>query len=213
MKNRFVSRGSHGAMREAVATGPAERSHLLRLGGRLRHARLLQGYSLREVATFAGVSESYVSKLENNKLQPSLSTLHRLANALNTNIAALVAETSEADGPAVIVTPGQRPSIEVAGDGDSKSIVLQGLIPAASGNLLQANIHVIEPGAEEDFIQHGGQEFGFVLEGQLLLKVDDRTFCLGPGDAFSFWSDHSHGYRNVSDRPTRVLWVNTPPTF
>lgn len=200
--------------RRATAPSRSDNSaENLRIGGRLRHARLVQGYSLHEVAGFAGVSESYVSKLENNKVQPSLSTLHRLANALNTNIGALVAETSESEGPVTVVSSGQRPEFCVSGDGGNKKIILQKLVPSTPGSLLQINIHVIATGAEEDLIRHAGQEFGFVLEGELELRVDGHTFDLSAGDAFSFDSHLPHGYQNTGDRTVRVLWVNTPPTF
>ena len=59
------------------------------LGVRLRHARLVSGYTLLQLAQKAGCSESLISKLERGLASPSFAMLHRLAVALDTNIAAL----------------------------------------------------------------------------------------------------------------------------
>ena len=75
-------------------------------------------------------------------------------------------------------------------------------------------MNVVEPGgASEDLIRHNGQEFGLVLEGELQLIVADETYEIRVGDAFSFDSDRPHGYRNLGKVTTRILWINTPPTF
>ena len=52
------------------------------IGTRLRHARLMRGSRLKDVADAAGCSESLVSKIENNKVEPSLQVLHKLCSVL-----------------------------------------------------------------------------------------------------------------------------------
>ena len=186
----------------------------LYLGGRLRHARLLQGLNLREVADMVGVTEGYVSKLENDKVRPSLATLHRLAHALKTNIGALVSETGPFDSTVTIIRQQERPILKFAGKRRGDGVSLEKLIPSLPDSLLQANIHVVEAGgASEDLIRHNGQEFGLVLEGELELIVADKTYEIRVGDAFSFDSDRPHGYRNRGSKTARILWINTPPTF
>jgi uncharacterized cupin superfamily protein len=54
---------------------------------------------------------------------------------------------------------------------------------------------------------------GYVLEGRLELSIDGASHLLGPGDSFSFPSHLAHTYRNPGDTVTRVVWINTPPTF
>jgi len=55
-------------------------------GRRIRHARLMKGYTLRQLADVVECSESMISKLENSRLSPSLAMLHRLADALDTTV-------------------------------------------------------------------------------------------------------------------------------
>lgn len=186
----------------------------IRLGGRFKHARLLLGMNLRQIADLAGVSESYVSKLENDHVRPSLATLHRLANALQTNISALVSEAEPFGKNVTVVKANRRTAFQFSDGRSGDGIRLEKLIPSQPDNLLQANVHVIAPGSgSEELISHTGQEFGYVLEGALELIVGDETYRLGAGDAFCFSSKHPHGYRNKSDQTVRVVWVNTPPTF
>jgi uncharacterized cupin superfamily protein len=62
-------------------------------------------------------------------------------------------------------------------------------------------------------MRHEGDEVGYVLEGRLELSIDDKLHALGPGDSFAFPSNLAHTYRNPGTEVTRVIWVNTPPTF
>ena len=186
----------------------------MHLGGRLKHARLLLGFSLRQVAAAAGVTEGYVSKLENDRVRPSLATLHRLANILQTNIGELMSDSGSFGKNAVVVRQDRRQVFEFTDGRKGIGTSLEKLIPSRSDNLLQANIHVVTPGGgSEELISHRGQEFGFVLEGQLELLVGDETYQISEGDAFCFDSQLPHGYRNNSEVTARIVWVNTPPTF
>src|ERR1700733_15302967 len=64
------------------------------VGAQLRHARLVKGPRLKDVADLSNCSESRISKIENNKVAPSLNTLHRIAKALDTSVATLLQDRS-----------------------------------------------------------------------------------------------------------------------
>lgn len=176
------------------------------LGIRLRHARLVAGYTLLELARKAECSESLISKIERGSATPSLAMLHRLAVALDTNIAALTSEGTPNAGP--IFRAGARPVIRTGG------IALERLVLPQRGGLLQANIHIMEPGQSSDGqIEHMGEEMGYVLEGSVELQLADERFVLHAGDVFTFSSQVPHGYSNVGTGLARILWVNSPATF
>ena len=88
--------------------GEASGIGLSDLGMRLRHARLAQEITLKQLAQKVGCSESLLSKLENEVAAPSLSMLHRLATALETNISDLMAESWVADSPVMKADSRQR---------------------------------------------------------------------------------------------------------
>jgi len=93
-------------------------------------------------------------------------------------------------------------------------IALERLVLAQRGGLLQANIHIVQPGVETDGqIVHAGEEVGYLLEGTLELLLGEKRHLLQAGDAFTFSSQVPHGYRNPGSTVARILWVNTPATF
>lgn len=181
------------------------------VGTKLRHARKVRGLRLRELAERVGCSESMLSKIENGKVNPSLTLLHRLSGALDLTIASLFTDLP-ADGP--VSRAGKRPIIEVDRLRQGPGIVLERLVPYTDGHLLQANIHIIAPGGSSaGAITHRGEEIGYVLEGTVELTIDESVYELSTGDSFCFRSDRPHSYRNTGTSTARVLWVNTPPTF
>lgn len=186
------------------------------IGGRLRHARLVQNLNLKEVAALSGCSESFISKLENNKVKPSFTMLHRIAAVLGVSIAHIL-ETSDTEtaSPAVIFTAAERrrarSDSSAKGDGGTSQ---EFLTPRGSHQLLQASIHHIAPGGSTDgILQHDGETLGYVLSGQIELILNGTTSSLQTGDSFLFPSTLPHGYRNKGQTLARVLWVNTPPSF
>ena len=184
-----------------------------RIGAQLKRERHLRGLRLQDVADATGLSKSLISKIENNKASPSLSTLHRVAKALNTSVSALFAMDETLDK--VVHRPHERPiagkiQTMVEWDGIEAEI----MVPYENGRLLEGFVFVMEPGGHSGgLLQHAGEECGYVLEGELELTVDGRTYLLNPGDSFFFISDKPHAYRNPGKVTTRVIWINTPPTF
>ena len=170
--------------------------------------------TLKQVAEAVGCSESFISKVEHNRGRPSLAMLHRLVRVLNLNVAALFGDEEFTVDPVVIVRPEDRQLIRTGAPRQGSGLSLQSLLPAARTKLLEANVHVIEPGGSSGgMIQHEGEEIGYVLEGTLELHVADRTYLLGAHNSFFFPSNLPHSYRNPDSAQTRVIWINTPPTF
>lgn len=193
-------------------TSTAAAGHPVAIGARLRHARLVKELRIKDLAGQVGVSISLISKYENDKLLPPLTVLHALVTALGTNIGALF----EPDwaGLGHVARAGSRPRLAAGGDGTSAGVTLERLVPSGPGHLLQSNIHIVAPGGGSmGPMRHEGDEVGYVLEGQLMLGIDGVEHALGPGDSFAFPSTLVHTYRNPGLEVTRVLWVNTPPTF
>ncbi|RYC29608.1 cupin domain-containing protein [Lichenibacterium minor] len=179
---------------------------------RLRLARTMRGMTLKALASAVGCSESMLSKIETGKTSPSLPMLHRLAEALGTNIGWMFEENHGEDG--IVFRSGDRPIIALDPLRRGEGISLERVIPYAPGHLLQCNIHHIAAGGESAGpIQHAGEEVGYVLQGRVDLILDGRVFSLGPGDSFVFASNLPHAYRNAGDGPASIFWVNTPPTF
>jgi len=181
------------------------------IGVRLRHARMVRGMTLKELADEADCSESMLSKIENDKAAPSFSTLHRIATALGTNISELYAAPNVGDR--IVSHAGERPLLVTDNLRTGKGIELERLIPYSREHLLQGNIHCIAPGGGSEAIVHAGEEIGYVLEGEIELVIDGKKHRAEAGASFHFRSELPHSYRNVGAKTARVLWISTPPTF
>jgi transcriptional regulator with XRE-family HTH domain len=179
------------------------------LGSRLRHTRKIRKLRLADVARLVPCSESLLSKIETNRVAPSLHMLHRIAAVLDTTVAELF--SPDPDGSVAVFRPGDRPVIVLEGAG-SDGLVLERLIPFTRGRVLNANIHVVPPGAGNGGeLKHEGEEVGYVLEGQIELTVNGEVRILSQGDSFFFLSHQPHSYRNPGAVAARILWVNAPP--
>jgi quercetin dioxygenase-like cupin family protein/DNA-binding Xre family transcriptional regulator len=167
---------------------------------------------LKDVAESAGCSESLLSKIENERAIPSLTTLHRLCRALNLSVSTLL--SSETAEPWTIMRPEQRKTIGHAKAAGSEGVLAEILVPSVEGRLLEGFLVIIEPGGHTNgTLQHKGEEVGFIVEGQLELTINNEKHLLRAGDSFYFPSDLPHAYRNPGKTRMRAVWINTPPTF
>jgi transcriptional regulator with XRE-family HTH domain len=183
----------------------------LQIGLKLRLARRIKGLRLKQLADAAGCSESLLSKIENDRARPSLKMLHNIVGCLGITIGSLFTEPDEHRG--IVRRPGERPIIRmdsITTDG----VRLECLVPEGCGKALYGSIHIVEPGGgSAGAIRHEGEELGYVLEGVVELTVEEKSYLLHTGDSFFFESHLPHGYRNPGSVTSKVLWVNSPPTF
>ena len=189
----------------------------LRIGMKLKHARLVKKLRLTDVAALTGLSESLISKVENNRTTPSLSTLHLLAKALGTNIAALF--DGQTGTYQVVMRRGQRPILSRLGTmgTDAEGTETELLIPFGSKSLLQATLVRVEPGkgslASGRIREHQGDEVGYIVRGRIKLRVGSDEYLLVKGDAFFFPSHLPHGVTNIGNDKAEIVWVSTPPSL
>jgi transcriptional regulator with XRE-family HTH domain len=184
----------------------------IRVGLKMKHTRLLKGLTLKQLADLAGCSESLLSRIENGNANPSIKMMHRVALALNMPVSGLFQENG--DHANIVLRQGERPTIGTDQVRRGRGSKLEALIPSGRGNLLSGYINDIEPGGgSEGVIRHEGEEFGYVLGGEIELTVDKHKYQLRVGDSFYFRSERPHSYINNRKKLARVLWVNTPPSF
>jgi transcriptional regulator with XRE-family HTH domain len=195
--------------RPRAAKAASDKSADLQIGARVRHARLLSGILMRELAEKVGCTESTISKIESGRVVPSLPMLQRLIEALNRDFSSFFG--ADLNSPGLVQKAGQRPIIPIDPLRQGKGVTYERLVPFGAGNLLEANVHIVEPGGEKnDPITHQGESLGFVVEGQLELTIETTVYQLGPGDSFFYKNHLTTSYRNAGPTAVRVVWVNTP---
>ncbi|HOJ43654.1 MAG TPA: cupin domain-containing protein [Syntrophorhabdaceae bacterium] len=68
-------------------------------------------------------------------------------------------------------------------------------------------------GGSHGMYSHEGEEFGYIIQGQMDLILNDKIFTIKEGESFYFSSKVPHNWGNSGDKDVIVLWVITPPTF
>jgi transcriptional regulator with XRE-family HTH domain len=181
----------------------------LQIGARVRHARIIAGVRMRELADAIGCAESSISKIESGRVVPSLPMLQRIVEALGRNLSSFFG--ADLDAPGIIQRAGKR--VVTANDPirDGKGVSYERMVSFGHGNLLEANIHIVEPGGgREDRVTHQGETLGYMLEGQIELTIEKSAYTLSAGDSFSYKNHLTSSYLNTGSSVARMLWVNTP---
>jgi DNA-binding transcriptional MerR regulator/mannose-6-phosphate isomerase-like protein (cupin superfamily) len=174
------------------------------LGPRLRRLRVQRGRSLAEVAAAAGISVGFLSALERSQMSASVGTLRRLARYYRTNILDFF-DTTELNTR--LVRPPKRKVLE-AGPGVRMELLAWG------NKVMEPHLFRIKANAGSgESYAHEGEEFLFVLRGELKIALDGEEYHLKRGDSFYFESATPHRWKNPGRTETWLLWVNTPPTF
>ncbi|MEH2470634.1 transcriptional regulator with XRE-family HTH domain [Nitrobacteraceae bacterium AZCC 2161] len=191
------------------ATAPQADLPVVEIGTRIRFTRRLRSLTLKEVATATGCSESLLSKIENGHASPSLKMLQRLTHALGLTVGQLFAQEAHPDH--IVMRAATRVAFDTEDGGKSR---VEPLAPHSGGHLLECHLHYYAPGCDSGGdLQHEGEEFGYVLDGEIELTVAGRRYTASAGDSFLFRSERPHSFRNKGTREARVVWINTPPTF
>lgn len=174
------------------------------IGLRLRQLRLGRGLSLAQVAKVAGISVGFLSALERSHMSASVGTLRKLARFYKTKILEFF---DAAPSNSRLVPPERRKVLE-ASPGVRMELLAWG------NTVMEPHLFRIAPqaGSGESYT-HEGEEFLYVLRGELHISVNEEEYRLKPSDSFYFESATPHRWRNPGQTETWVLWVNTPPTF
>ncbi len=178
------------------------------MGKRLREIRKSKGFSLKDLAEITGSSISYLSMVENGKVDPSFSKLKTIVESLGVAVINLFQQDSEMD---VVVRSDNRAKGSIS---ESKTDIEILVPPQPEIKRLNARLAIIHPGGGSvGEYSHPGEEFGYVLKGVFSLSVDGVEHTLTQGDTFYFQSERTHEFWNDSDEDTHVIWVNQPPAL
>ena len=178
------------------------------IGRKIRELREKKTYTIKHLSQIVECTPSLISQLERGKSDPSISTLKKIAKALNVNIVDFFMPMDEADE--VVTRVDERVDIQMA-RWDAK---IQSLIKSVGKKRMQPFYTVIKPGGGSHGIySHEGEEFGVVLKGKLQLAIGDKVYEVRKDESFYFSSQVPHNWGNKGREDAVVIWVITPPTF
>jgi DNA-binding transcriptional MerR regulator/quercetin dioxygenase-like cupin family protein len=190
--------------REGRVVHPAADGNTGAIGSHLRQLRARRSLSLAQVAEAVGISVGFLSAMERSQMSGSVGTLRKLARFYKTNILDFF-DANESSRRHV--RPSERKVLE-AGSGVRMELLAWG------NTVMEPHLFRVAPGAGSgESYTHEGEEFIYVLRGDLQITVGGEEHRLKPGDGFYFESATPHHWKNPGRKETCLLWVNTPPTF
>jgi DNA-binding transcriptional MerR regulator/quercetin dioxygenase-like cupin family protein len=183
---------------------PAADGNAGAIGSHLRQLRAKRKLSLAQVAQAVSISVGFLSALERSQMSGSVGTLRKLARFYKTNIL----DFFDANGASSRqVRPAQRKVLQ-AGPGVRMELLAWG------NTVMEPHLFRVAPQAGSgDSYSHEGEEFLYVLRGELMITLENEEYKLKAGDSFYFESATPHQWKNPGRAETWLLWVNTPPTF
>lgn len=176
------------------------------IGPKIQQLRKQRNLSLQGLAERAGVSAAAIHKIERCDMVPTITTLMKIATALNRSVAYFVdEEPPDAMAPAVLVRSDERKGLYTSKEG----LDLSGISGPYGRFFMAGAMAMIEPGATSGPkpMEHPGEELLFMLNGTMEFEVDGDAFMLGPGDVLHFRTDHPHRWKNPGAKPAQSLWM------
>ncbi|WP_026836238.1 cupin domain-containing protein [Limisalsivibrio acetivorans] len=175
-------------------------------GTKLREIRKKLGMTLEDISQKTGFTKSFISQIENGKNSPSIASLKKICYALGTTISELFEDERN------IVNIFKYEDYNVL---KNKSITMTFPASKLVNRKLEPIIIELDPYSEtgSESYQHIGEEFGYVLEGEMSVVIGNEEHNLKQGESIYFSSNLPHRIRNRNDKPAKAFWVGTPPSF
>ena len=181
----------------------------IQIGEKIKRLREDKALSLEEVSKLTGISSSVLSQIENHMISPPLGTLIKLAKALEVKLGHFFEVESEE--PFCLVRKDERKvtSRFASTEGVSYGYSYESLGYAKKDRKMEPFIVTLTPPEvpQVDPNQHTGEEFIFVLEGEVQVTLGDHTDILYPGDSIYYNSNIPHVVACHGDKPAKIVAV------
>ncbi len=177
------------------------------IGEKIKALRLENGLTQEELANRCELTKGFISQIERHLTSPSIATLRDILEVLGTTLGEFFREKEE---DFFTFTPKD---FSVKTD-DQHRYTITWIVPNAQKYAMEPIVIDIAPGGESfEDKPHTGEEFGYVLEGEVVVKFGDKSRVVKQGETFYYLTNQSHVIKNQTHRPAKVLWVSTPPMF
>lgn len=181
------------------------------LGGKVKSLRLKRRLTQNELAQKISATASYISQLERNLISPSIDSLIILSNELQVEPGYFfsVDRTDFDDG--ICRKNQHRPVSLINIEWDAVKCYL--LTTTNANRRIQPMLISIEPNSSFSghFVNHKGDEFIYILRGELELDIEEKNYLLREGDSIYLDSFVPSAWRNNSEMPVQALWLLSPP--
>jgi transcriptional regulator with XRE-family HTH domain len=177
------------------------------IGERVKRMREEKGLTLDELSNLTGFEVEFLKRIENNKVKPQLGTIMRLSKALDSAFGRLV---SGVGNKLYSITRKDEQKIisrSTSKKGQQKAYTYKSLAPEVQGRHMEALVVQLEALSEPEPSFHDGEEFIYVLDGTVSLRIGEDAFDLEPGDSAYYLSTTPHIIMAKQDTATIIAVI------
>jgi transcriptional regulator with XRE-family HTH domain len=178
---------------------------LMYVNEKVKQLRLQKGLTLEKLASLAKITKGYLSKIENSDQSPPVSTLQTIAVALGVEVGDILEAESAAIG-----------NIDIIQRADGKALVdvvstagysYKRLVRSLKNKYMNPFLMKVNKG-ETELFSHDGEEFAFVVSGQVEFNYEKKTYICQEGDSFYFDARIPHKFINKQNKQAALITIN-----
>ena len=175
------------------------------IGKKLKELRLQNDLTLGDLASRSELTKGFLSQVERNLTTPSIATLADIVEALGSNLSEFFHEEEEKQ----IVFSSQDFFVD-----EQDEYQIEWVIPNAQKNQMEPILLTLQPhGRSQEMLSYQGEEFGYVLKGNVMLVRGNKKYRLKAKETFYLNGKISHYLVNIGNSDAKILWITTPPMF
>ncbi|HIJ58275.1 MAG TPA: helix-turn-helix transcriptional regulator [Deltaproteobacteria bacterium] len=206
--SQFEKRDREQDFLDSIIQEPPQEDIQVNVGERVKAVREDRNLSLQDISQRTDLDVSLLEQIESGSLAPPLGIVIKLAKALNLKMGYFI--SGEEDRAYTIVRKNDR---KVVSRYDSKKGEYYGygyesLAPHKKNRHMEPFLVSLDPSeTEEERSTHDGQEFIYVLEGSMEVRLGEEIHVLKPGDSIYYDSTVPHLVKCHGDKRTNILAV------
>ena len=188
------------------APEPKVASPSMDIGQRIKTLRVARQMTQEELASRTDLTKGFISQLENDSTSPSIATLTQILDVLGVSLHDFFREYKS---ERVVFGRAAR----VLAPESNDKIRFELLVPRAINRSIDPAFVTVQPGGRTVVDKmHEGEEFGYVITGEVVLVLDGIEHRVKAGECFSFYPNVPHWLENRAEREAKLVWVTNPPT-
>jgi transcriptional regulator with XRE-family HTH domain len=208
ISSQYARKDQEKAFTDSISPQSSEEDEPLKVGQRVKEVREGRNLSIEDVSQRTGIEGSLLAQIENGSVAPPLGTVIKLAKALEMKMGFFI--SGEENRPYTIVRRRDRKVISRydSRKGERYGYEYESLAPHKKDRHMEPFlVNLVPSETEEERSTHDGQEFIFVLDGCMEVRLGEEVHTLDPGDSIYYDSTVPHLVKGVGDKPTKILAV------
>ena len=173
----------------------------MNIGQKIKELRMLRGLTQEELGNRCELTKGYISQLENNLTEPSISTLEDILLSLGSNFSDFFSDVK--DEKIIFTKDDYFEKVE-------QNYKTKWLVVNSQKNEMEPILVELAKNAQtEKDLPHEGEEFGYVLQGRIELIIGSSA----KGESFYFIPNKTHYIKNINEGESKLIWISSPPNF